>query len=151
VRITLEEETTAQDILDRIEARYGSQRALERHVNSNPDDVGARMALHDLRDYERRPRDEKVRETRDIVIPDEALDRLTFRRIGVLLALRALGGRVEGLRELARVLERDVKNVSEDLAALEELGLVRLQTTGAGKATVISFPAVRMDLHLVEA
>lgn len=151
MRITLEEETTVQDILDRIAARYGNLQALERHVKAHPDDLAARMALHDQKEYRERPRDEKVREVRDVVIPDRALDALTVRRLYVLLALRAKGGRVEGLRELARALGRDVKNVSEDLAALEELGLVRVETQGAGRSTVISFPAVRMDLHLVEA
>jgi predicted transcriptional regulator len=65
---------------------------------------------------------------------------LTPNRWGVL---KAMMGRGEiGVRELARVLERDVKAVHTDITALAEAGVIERTESGA-----VSFPydAIRVD------
>ena len=71
---------------------------------------------------------------------------LTPNRWGVL---KAMMGRGEiGVRELARVLERDVKSVHTDITALVEAGVIERADSGA-----VSFPydAVRVDFTIQAA
>lgn len=57
---------------------------------------------------------------------------LTRNRLALLRAIRAR--RPRSIYELARTLDRDLKNVQEDLRLLEDYGLVRLtRGRGAGK------------------
>ena len=151
MRITVEEELAVADLLRRIASRYGTRRALEKRVRDRPRDHAARVALHDLDEYADARPDERVREVRHVVIPDDALDRLTLQRLRLLLQVKSMGGRVEGTRALARALRRDIKNVSEDVEALAELDLLHVHPGGRGRPSVIVFPAVKLDLHLVEA
>jgi len=67
-----------------------------------------------------------VEEVREFSAGDVAA--LTVRRLELLGFLA--GRRVESINELARRLGRDVKNVYEDLKALQKLGLVVLRRRG---------------------
>lgn len=107
------------------------------------------MAIHDWKEYSQRDPSETIRETREIVLQDDAIDQLTLRRLRLLLHL---GSKAEpaSIRDLARSLGRDVKNVSEDVAALATLGFVESRGGGRGRASAVRMPADRIDLHLVE-
>jgi predicted transcriptional regulator len=65
--------------------------------------------------------------------------------------MKGLAGVVPSVRTLARAVKRDVKNVSGDVRALEELGLLEVEDRGRGKASRIRLPGDSIDLHLVEA
>lgn len=79
-------------------------------------------------------------------------DRLELiRRVELIVRLKQMGGRVDGVRELARQLSRDKKNVSEDVDALRELGLLSVRPRGPGRAHRIELPGEQIDLHLLDA
>lgn len=149
MRISIESETTVGDLLKRARARYGTLRELRAHVKENPDDVAARVALHDLVEYRRTDPRKRVTETRDIVLSGRRLNQLTMRRLEMLLALQGLG-EAASVRRLAQALCRDVKNVSADVAALRKLGLLKVEASGRGRPSRVRLPGQRVDLHLVE-
>ncbi|MHB8586425.1 MAG: HVO_A0114 family putative DNA-binding protein [Thermoplasmatota archaeon] len=137
-------------MLEQIRHKYGSRSDLRKLVKAQPENTAAKIALSRWDDYEDSPTDEPIKVTRELVIPDDAIDRLTQRRVRLLLALKRLKGPAS-VRELARALGRDVKHVSEDVIVLEELGLIHIDAHGHGRAHEIYLPASRIDLHLVEA
>jgi len=54
----------------------------------------------------------------------------------------------ESVRDLARRVERDVKNVSEALSRLEEIGVVRLEQEGRAKRPVVWYDEIDVALPL---
>ena len=63
---------------------------------------------------------------------------LTRNRLALLRAVRAR--RPRSIYELARTLNRDLKNVQEDVRMLEEYGLLRLTRGRGGGKRVITVP-----------
>ena len=149
MRITVESDTTVGEHLARIEERYGGAGKLRAYVKENPHDVAARVALHDLAEYRGERPDKRILETREIILPESDLGELTLRRLRLLLTLSTLG-EAASVRSLAQALRRDVKNVSLDVNALRELGLLRVEEGGPGRASRVRLPGHRIDLHLVE-
>lgn len=151
MKVTVHRTVTVGRLLADIRTRFGSEAALRAHLRRRPRDFAAKVALHDLREYARENPRNVVRETRQVIIPDHAIDQLTVQRLQLLLALKGLAGVVPSLRTLARAVKRDVKNVSEDVRALQELGLLDVEARGRGKPSRIALPGDRIDLHLVES
>jgi predicted translin family RNA/ssDNA-binding protein len=151
MKITVRHRTTVRELLDQIQRKYGSLDELRVHVSKHPQDVMAKVALHDAQEYGAEKATKVIRETREIVIPDSAIDQLTVQRLQLLLTLKGLAGAVPSVRTLAKAVKRDIKNVSEDIRVLSELGLVDVEEAGRGKANRISLPGDRIDLHLVES
>jgi predicted transcriptional regulator len=72
---------------------------------------------------------------------------VTDRRLAILRAIKASGP--GSVYELAKNLKRDVKNVSADLAILEELGLVELKKTKTPRGKVkptVAYDAINLDI-----
>ncbi|MEK6756263.1 MAG: ArsR family transcriptional regulator [Bacteroidota bacterium] len=67
---------------------------------------------------------------------------LSDQRLAILRAIRA--SHPASVYELAKIVKRDVKNVSSDLAILEEIGLVELKKTKTLRKKVK--PTVPYDL-----
>jgi predicted transcriptional regulator len=151
MRITVRQRTTVRELLDEIQRKYGSMDELRAYVRKHPQDTMAKVALHDAREYADEKPTKVLRETREIIIPDSAIDQLTVQRLQLLLTLKGLAGAVPSVRALAKVVKRDIKNVSEDIRMLSELGLVDVEEAGPGKPNRISLPGDRIDLHLVES
>lgn len=151
MRITIQREQSVGQMLDGIRERYGSIEQLETYLEQNPQDWGAKVALHDLRAYGDEEPTKRIEDTREIVLPESALDEITFRRVQLLVRLKQLGSSIDGVRKLARELSRDKKNVSEDIDALRELGLLTVQPRGPGRAHRIQLPGEKIGLHLLEA
>lgn len=151
MRITVEREVTVEELLDDIRERYGSSEDIEQLLEEDPRDWDAKVALHDIEHYADERPDKRIEETREIVLPEASLDELTSRRLELLLAVKRADGEVEGIRELSRLVDRDVKNVSSDVEALRTLGLLEVREQGAGRAHLVSLPGHRIDLHLLEA
>ena len=72
---------------------------------------------------------------------------ITDQRLAVLRTIKANGP--ESVYELAKIVKRDVKNVSADLAILEELGLVELKRTRTPRGKVkptVSYDSITLDI-----
>jgi predicted transcriptional regulator len=77
--------------------------------------------------------------------PAAFFSQLTERRWALLQLL--IGAGELGLRETARRASRDVKRVSEDVDALESLGLLERTTRGG---VCCPFSEIHVDLHLTD-
>jgi predicted transcriptional regulator len=74
---------------------------------------------------------------------------LTARRLDLLAAI--LRHRPGSVTELARLVRRDLKNVSEDLALLERLGLVAFgagQGHGNARAPIVPYDEIDLTIDL---
>ncbi len=151
MRVTIQRDTTTGELVQEIQGRYGSKAELARYVDEHPDDWDAKVALHDLEEYTDEPQDKRLEDTREVIVPDSAIDELTFRRLTLLLQLKRFDGKMEGIRSLSRALDRDVKNVSQDVKALHEIGLLKVQEQGVGRPHIVSLPGNRIGLHILEA
>ncbi|MEY2633605.1 MAG: hypothetical protein RIR00_2259 [Pseudomonadota bacterium] len=85
-------------------------------------------------------------ETLNFETPAAFFGKLSERRWAILNSLQGAGE--VPVRELARRLERDVKRVHEDAAALVDLGL--LERTARG-ALLCPFDDIHVDMHLRRA
>lgn len=151
MKVTIKRQTTVGEVLEEARGKYGSSKALRQHVKNHPHDTMAKLALHDLNEYKDDDPSKVIRETREIIIPDSAIDQLTVQRLQLLLTIKGLMDTAPSVRALARAVHRDIKNVSEDIRALSELGLVQVQESGRGKAHRIFLPGDQIDLRLIGA
>jgi predicted transcriptional regulator len=73
---------------------------------------------------------------------------LTPRRLEMLKAIR--DHRPESIRALAGLVERDIKNVAEDLALLTSLGLVDVAKGRSGRRSVprVEYETLALEVHL---
>lgn len=77
--------------------------------------------------------------------PEVLFRRITPKRWTVLTALQASGP--HSIRELARLLDRDVKNVHGDVQALIEIGLIERK----GTSVHVPFDEIRAAFRLTRA
>jgi predicted transcriptional regulator len=77
--------------------------------------------------------------------PEVLFRRITPKRWAVLTALQASGP--QSIRELARLLDRDVKNVHGDVQALIEIGLIERK----GTLVRVPFDEIRAAFRLTRA
>ncbi|MFA5860394.1 MAG: hypothetical protein WDA16_01740 [Candidatus Thermoplasmatota archaeon] len=150
MRITVTRATTAGEIVQHVHEMYGSEADLRKRLKTHKRDAAALIALHNLREYADASPQKRITETREVVVPDDRLDLLTGARLHLLLSLKRERGAVKGVRRLAELAERDVKNVSEDLRVLQELGLVEIDHEGRGRPSTIRLSGDTMSLHLIE-
>lgn len=95
--------------------------------------------------------DEATEDRYVLSLPDEAaLERLVRARNLELLRTIATA-EPESVRDLARQVDRDVKNVSTALADLEELGLVRFEQAGRAKRPIVWYDEIDIDIPLGSA
>jgi len=52
----------------------------------------------------------------------------------------------ESIRETARLVDRDVKNVHEELSELERLGVIRFETSGRAKQPIFPYEEIMISL-----
>jgi predicted transcriptional regulator len=57
----------------------------------------------------------------------------------------------DSMRETARLVERDIKNVSEDLNFLAEIGVVEIETDGRAKRPVVPYDDLEVDIPVRES
>jgi len=57
----------------------------------------------------------------------------------------------DSMREAARLVERDIKNVSEDLNFLAELDIVEIETAGRAKRPVVPYDDIEVDIPVRES
>jgi predicted transcriptional regulator len=102
-------------------------------------------AVADLRAIER---GESVEDQYVLSLPDDtALERvLSAKNLELLRHISS--EQPESIRELARIVDRDVKNVSNALNRLEELGVIRFESDGRAKRPVVWYEEVEIDISL---
>lgn len=102
-------------------------------------------ALADLRRLEA---GEEIEEKYVLSLPDEeALERVLNAKNLELLRTIANEDPESG-RELARLVGRDVKNVSTALNRLEELGLLKFEQAGRAKRPVVWYDEIAVEIRL---
>jgi len=91
-------------------------------------------------------RGEPVDETPTIAFRsyDDLLSTLTPRTLDLIEAIRR--AEPESINEAARVVDRDVKNVHEELGRLARLGIVYFEEEGQKKRPVVWFDELRISL-----
>jgi predicted transcriptional regulator len=75
---------------------------------------------------------------------DDLLSTLTPRTLDLIEAIRR--AEPESINEAARVVDRDVKNVHEELGRLARLGIVYFEEEGRRKRPVVWFDELRISL-----
>lgn len=115
------------------------------YITVESDDEFFDEALADARRFEA---GKEMEDKMLLSLPDEeALERVL--RAKNLELLRAIATEnPNSVRALARLVDRDVKNVSNALARLEELGLVRFEQDGQAKRPVVWYDEVEIDIQL---
>lgn len=101
-----------------------------------------------LADVRRLEAGEDLKDKHVLSLPDEeALERvLTAKNIELLRMVAT--EHPDSIRELARLVDRDVKNVSTALGRLEELGLVEFDQSGRAKRPTVWYDEVQIDIQL---
>lgn len=56
----------------------------------------------------------------------------------------------DGIRETARLVDRDVRQVHRNLTELEELGLIDFEAAGRSKRPSVWYDSIEVDLPLLE-
>jgi predicted transcriptional regulator len=104
-------------------------------------------ALSDLQDVDS---DKPVDDRYVLSLPDEnALERvLSAKNLELLRAIAT--GEPDSVRDLARRVDRDIKNVSTALNELEALGLVEFETAGRAKRPVVWYDDIEVDIQLAD-
>lgn len=115
------------------------------HITVEPTAAFFEAALDDAR---RLDDDEVVDDQYVLSLPDEeALERVLSAKN--LELVRTIATREpESVRELARLVDRDIKNVSTALNRLAELGLVELHEEGRAKKPTVWYDHVEIDIQV---
>jgi predicted transcriptional regulator len=81
-------------------------------------------------------------------LPDEeALERVLSAK-NLELLRTTVTEEPNSVRDLARRVDRDIKNVSTALNELESLGLLEFETAGRAKRPVVWYDDIEVDIHL---
>jgi predicted transcriptional regulator len=83
-----------------------------------------------------------------VSLPDEAALSRVFSETNMELLHVIAEEEPESMRELARLVERDIKDVSRNLHELERLGVVRLEDAGRSKRPVVWYDEIEVRVQL---
>jgi predicted transcriptional regulator len=101
-----------------------------------------------LSDLQALDSDEEIDDRYVLSLPDEnALERVLSAKNLELLRTTATEN-PDSVRDLARQVGRDIKNVSTALNELEELGLIEFETAGRAKRPVVWYDDIEVDIQL---
>jgi len=91
---------------------------------------------------------EDIEEPHVLSLPDEqALSRvLSPANLELIRAIST--SEPSSMREAARLVERDIKEVSRNLNELAELGVIRFETEGRSKRPVVWFDRIEVDIDV---
>ena len=84
-------------------------------------------------------RDEPVEQPDRVTFPNEAMLAQTFNERTLRLLRVITDAEPESIRETARLVERDVKNVHEELTRLEAMGVIHFAEEGRSKRPVFPY------------
>ena len=132
-----------RDVLTVIHQRYGSQGKLRKHIDKHPGDKAAIMLWDTARRHKGNP--DEIVEFGEMLIGDlrEILGPAQLELMAVLMSRPGIG-----IRELARNLGKNPATVLEQVADLEQAGLVSRESTGPGKRAVIRPLATELTIRV---
>ena len=84
-------------------------------------------------------RDEHVEQPDRVTFPSETMLAQTFNERTLRLLRVITDAEPESIRETARLVERDVKNVHEELTRLDAMGVIRFAEKGQSKRPVFPY------------
>ena len=115
------------------------------HITVEPTAEFFEAALEDVRQLEAHEVDgsEYV-----LSLPDEETLERVLRAKNIELIRTTATEEPESVRELARLVDRDIKNVSTALNRLEEIGLVELEDAGRAKRPTVWYDHVEIDIQM---
>lgn len=115
------------------------------HITVEPTAEFFEAALEDVRQLES---DEDLEDEYVLSLPDEeALERV-LRAKNLELVRTIATEEPESVRELARLVDRDIKNVSTAVNRLAEIGLVELEDAGRAKKPTVWYDHVEIDIQV---
>ena len=116
------------------------------HITIEPTAAFFEAALEDVRQLEA---GEETGDEHVLSLPDEeALERVLSAKN--LELVRTIATREpESVRAVARLVDRDIKNVSTALNRLAELGLVEFEEAGRAKKPTVWYDHVEIDIQVV--
>ena len=129
----------AEELIKEFEKKYGSLEKLRRYLERHPDDYVALIDYEDWMHFLENP-DIEVEEG-EIFVTDVSF--LTPQKLQLLEAIKKYNPK--SIRELAKKVGRDVKNVYLDIKELEKAGVVELKTSGKAKKVELKFN----EIHLI--
>jgi predicted Rossmann fold nucleotide-binding protein DprA/Smf involved in DNA uptake len=121
MRIRFVKELKAEEKIREFEEKYGTLENLEEYLKRRPEDVLAQIDLEDWRYLLEHP-GAKVVEG-EVKIATEVL--LTKNELQILSTIKK--EQPKSIRELAKKLGKDVKNVYNSVMELKELGIIGLE------------------------
>ncbi|PSP48749.1 hypothetical protein BRC75_06040 [Halobacteriales archaeon QH_7_69_31] len=115
------------------------------HITVEPTAEFFEAALEDVRQLEA---DEADGSEYVLSLPDEETLERVLRAKNIELIRTTATEEPESVRELARLVDRDIKNVSTALNRLEEIGLVELEDAGRAKRPTVWYDHVEIDIRM---
>ncbi|MFB6299358.1 MAG: hypothetical protein ABEH65_03785 [Halobacteriales archaeon] len=92
---------------------------------------------------------ETIEEPHVLSLPDEEALSRVLSPTNVELLRAVVNGAPESMRETARLVDRDIKDVSRNLHELHELGLVEFEQEGRSKRPVVEFDRIEIDVPIL--
>ena len=121
MKITLIKTITGEKLIQELEETYGSLDRLERLYGRNPDNMKIYTDLDDWKYYQDHL-DEVIEETKGIVTEKLTLGTLEMEMLNFIKYKKP-----ESIRELARMIHKDVRSVQPKVRKLEEQGLIQFK------------------------
>jgi predicted transcriptional regulator len=115
------------------------------HITVEPTAAFFEAALEDVRQLEA---DEDVDDEYVLSLPDEAALERVLSAKNLELVRTIATEKPESVRELARLVDRDIKNVSTALNRLAEIGLVEFEDSGRAKKPTVWYDRVEIDIQV---
>ena len=128
MKITLIKEITSQELIHTFETIYGSIERLEEFLKRNPDNMKALIDLDDWKYHLQNP--DIIKETKSIVTHDASLGKLELMLLDFIKIQKP-----HSIRELAKLLHKNIKNIYTKIKKLEKAGFITL-VDGPKKAKI---------------
>ena len=128
MKITLIKEITSQELIHTFETTYGSIERLEDFLKRNPDNMKALVDLDDWKYHLQNP--DIIKETKSIVTHDASLGKLELMLLDFIKIQKP-----HSIRELAKLLHKNIKNIYTKIKKLEKAGFITL-VDGPKKAKI---------------
>jgi predicted transcriptional regulator len=128
MKITLIKEITSQELIHTFETTYGSIERLEDFLKRNSDNMKALVDLDDWKYHLQHP--DIIKETKSIVTHDASLGKLELMLLDFIKIQKP-----HSIRELAKLLHKNIKNIYTKIKKLEKAGFITL-VDGPKKAKI---------------
>lgn len=115
------------------------------HITVEPTAAFFEAALEDVR---RLQSNDDLDDKYVVSLPDEAALEQLLSAKNLELIRTIATEEPASVRELARLVDRDIKNVSPALNRLAELGLVELTPSGRAKQPTVWYDHIEIDIHV---